>query len=71
MDPQAAAPFGLDCLRVPGLRLWACQPVLDVATQLLKLPQPQLILLLNQAGLQILQVEGLLLQPQGSCSIDA
>ena len=36
MAPQAA-PFGLDRLWVPGLRLSACQPVLDVSTQLLNL----------------------------------
>ena len=48
LGPQAAAPFGLDRLRVPDLSFSACQPVLDVATQLLKLQQPQLILLLHQ-----------------------
>ena len=102
MDPQAVAPFGLDRLWVPDLSFSACQPVLDVATQLLKLQQPQLILLLHQAqrsrttslaeagsqvcerllvlrrspllhqaGFQILQVEGFLLQLQGGCYIDA
>jgi len=48
MDPQAAAAFGLDRLRVPGLSLSACQPVLDVATRLLELQDTQLILLLHQ-----------------------